>query len=406
MTTKATWPDLVQVVRGLQNRQEGPPVRGSFAIRTDDDLRALNVCLSEPRDTHCTLANDESLGALAIGQSVELSISPRLGFGLVKHDIGSLLADTRKTRIKEPSFFLMADGISSTDIVGDEHLVSRYRAVLEFIQLLKRAAAFLDSDELSLVFIKDGKFELPIEYDADDLKRLPLSVIRDLLKVLPEGTHEKQCASILAETVISLTEHLASHQRFKHLLTNASELKKQFEQGYQLFAAGFSYEKVRDEVEAARVEYSGKIHKVFADIQNQLLGIPVATIIVATQMKDAKALGYEFWVNTAVLVGCWVFSILMIFLLHNQSHTLEVLRGEIDRQKRQLTKEYAAVAGSFTDTFRYLSKRTITQRVILRIIAGFVIVGFLLSHVVYLTLTPPARDWVASLTTALAQWLK
>ena len=299
----------------------------------------------------------------------------------------------------------MADGISSTDVVGDEHPVSRYRAVLEFIQLLKRAAAFLDSDELSLVFIKDGKFELPIEYDADDLERLPLPVIRDLLKVLPEGTHEKQYASILAEAVISLTEHLASHQRFKHLLTNAKELKKKFEQGYQLFAAGFSYEKVRDQVEAARVEYSGKIHKVFADIQNQLLGIPVATIIVATQMKDVKAVGYEFWVNTAVLVGCWVFSILMIFLLHNQSHTLAVLRDEICRQKRQLTKEYSAVADSFTDTFRYLSQRAFTQRVILWVIDGFVVLGLVLSHAVYLKLTPPARDWAVSWVPLLARWV-
>jgi hypothetical protein len=404
MTTKVTWPDLVRVVRGLQGRQEGPPVRGSFSIKTDDDLRALEACLTELNDTHCLLANDESPGTLAVGQSVEVSISPRLGFGLLKHDMGSLLADTRKTRIKEPSFFLMADGISSTDVVGDEHLVSRYRVVLEFIQLLKRAAAFLDSDELLLVFIKDGKFELPIEYDADDLERLPLSVIRDLLKVLPEGTHQKQCASILAEAVMSLTEHLASRQRFKHLLTNATELKKKFEQGYQLFAAGFSYEKVRDQVEAARVEYSGKIHKVFADMQNQLLGIPVATIIVATQMKDVKAVGYEFWVNTSVLAGCWVFSILMIFLLHNQSHTLGVLRDEIDRQKRQLTKEYSAVAESFTDTFRYLSKRAFTQRVILWIIHGIVGLGLLLSHAFYLKLTPPARDWAVSCMPLLARW--
>ena len=52
MTTKATWPDLVQVVRGLQNRQEGPPVRGSFSIKTDDDLRALKACLTNLHDTH------------------------------------------------------------------------------------------------------------------------------------------------------------------------------------------------------------------------------------------------------------------------------------------------------------------------------------------------------------------
>ncbi|MBX9725251.1 MAG: hypothetical protein K2X81_27855, partial [Candidatus Obscuribacterales bacterium] len=306
MTTKATWNDLTQVVRSLTERQEGPPVRGVFCIATDDDLRALRVCAIDRHDTHLAFINEENPETLSVGQPVEISVSPRLGFGQLKQDIGALLDGTLKTRIKEPSFFLMAEGISNTDTINDDHLVSRYRAVLQFIQTLKRAAAFLDADEPSLVFIKDGKFEVPIEYDVDDLKWLPLSAIRELLTILPEGTHEKQCASILAEAVISLTEHLASNQRFKYLLTNASELKKQFEQGYQLFAAGFSYEKVRDQVEAARVEYSGKIHKVFSDIQNQLLGIPVATIIVATQMKDVKTVGYEFWVNTAVLVGCWV----------------------------------------------------------------------------------------------------
>jgi len=143
---------------------------------------------------------------------------------------------------------------------------------------------------------------------------------------------------------------------------------------------------------------------VFSDIQNQLLGIPVATIIVASQMKDAKTLGYEFWVNTAVLLGCWVFAILMIFLLHNQSHTLAVLRDEIQRQKRQLTKEFAAVANSFEDTFAYLSKRAFTQRLILWAIDVFVVLGLLLSHVMYLKLTSAARDWAVTCWPTLSRW--
>lgn len=404
MTTKATWDDLVKVVRGLTDRQEGPPVRGVFSINTEADFLVLKTCLDALHDTHLLLVNGEEPSSLKVGQSVEISVSPRLGFGLIKHDIGDLLAGSRKARIKEPSFFLMAEGISSSDPIGDDHPVARYRTVLRFIQTLKRSAAFLDADEPALVFIKDGKFELPIEYDTDDLKKMSLPVLQEILDVIPSGTHEKQCTSILAEAVVSLTEHLTSERRFSHLLANARELKKKFEQGYQLFAAGFSYEKVRDQVEAARVEYSGKIHKVFSEIQNQLLGIPVATIIVATQMKDAQTYGYEFWVNTAVLAGCWVFAILMIFLLHNQSHTLAVLRDEIDRQKRQLKKDFAAVADSFTETFNYLSKRASTQRIILRVIDIFVIAGLILSHVIYLKLTPPARDWAIDFLPILARW--
>jgi hypothetical protein len=404
MTNKAIWADLTQVVRGLAHRQEGPPVRGNFFIKTESDVALLKACINAQHDTHLLLVNGEDPSSLKVGGTVEITVAPRLGFGLLKRDIGDLLAGSRKARIKEPSFILMDEDISSSDPVDDNHTVVRYRTVLQFIQTLKQAAIFLDADEPSLIFIKDGKFELPIEYDADDLKKMSLPAIRELLDIIPSGIHEKQCASILAESVVSMTEHLTSNQRFKHLLIHASELKKKFDQGYQLFAAGFSYEKVRDQVEAARIEYSGKIHKVFSEIQNQLLGIPVATIIVATQMKDAKTSGYEFWLNTAVLIGCWVFAILMMFLLHNQSHTLAVLRDEVDRQKRQLNKEFAAVAESFSKTFDYLSKRAFTQRAILRVIDVFVIVGLLLSHVIYLKLTSPARDWVVGCLPILARW--
>ena len=404
MAAKATWDDLIQVVRNLANRQDGPTVRGTFTIKTEADLTVLKACLAAEHDTHLLLVDDESPASLHVGQSVNVSVAPRLGFGLLKRDVGDLLAGYRKARIQEPQFFLTVEGISNSTPVPDNHIVSRYRAVLRLIQTLKRAAAFLDTDEPALIFIKDGKFELPIEYDADDLEKASVTAIQEITDTIPSGTHEKQCASILAEVIVSLTEHLASELRFGYLIANASELKKKFEQGYQLFAAGFSYEKVRDQVEAARVEYSGKIHRVFSDIQNQLLGIPVATIIVATQMKDAKTYGYEFWVNTSVLVGCWVFAILMMFLLRNQSHTLAVLRDEIRRQKRQLTKEFAAVASSFTDTFDYLSNRASTQRVILWAINGFVILGLLLSHVIYLKLTPPARDWLICHVPRLAHW--
>lgn len=124
MTTKASWDDLVEVVRGLADRQEGPPVRGKFAIKKDADLFALQACLDARHDTHLELVNDEPSSHLKVGQTVELSVAPRLGFGLLKRDVGDLLAGYRKARIKEPSFFLMAEGISKG---LSEFLCSRLR---------------------------------------------------------------------------------------------------------------------------------------------------------------------------------------------------------------------------------------------------------------------------------------
>lgn len=96
-----------------------------------------------------------------------------------------------------------------------------------------------------------------------------------------------------------------------------SEFYSKYVDGYRLFVSNFSYDKVISELELAKVEYTGKIHKAFTDIQNQILGIPVATVVVATQMKSAPQIGYEFWVNIAVLTGCWIFVMLVGLLICN-----------------------------------------------------------------------------------------
>ena len=56
-------------------------------------------------------------------------------------------------------------------------------------------------------------------------------------------------------------------------------------------------------MEAAKVDYVAKIHKTLIDIQGQLLAIPVATIIVASQLKSNQTCGVDFWTNIAVLAG-------------------------------------------------------------------------------------------------------
>jgi hypothetical protein len=53
------------------------------------------------------------------------------------------------------------------------------------------------------------------------------------------------------------------------------------------------------------------------------LGIPVATVLVATQLKLATNWGEAAWINSAILAGVWVFAVLMVFVMRNQRHTLD-----------------------------------------------------------------------------------
>lgn len=215
--------------------------------------------------------------------------------------------------------------------------------------------------------------------------------------IVAENTQQEAKLSILANAICELLESIPKMDRFRFLMDHFEDLLHRFEAAYKLYLAGFSYDKIRDQLESARIEYTSKIHKVVTDIQNQILSIPVATVIVATQMKEAKAVGYDFWVNMAVLMGCWIFAILMVLLLYNQKHTLSVVGKEIGRQKEQLIKEYSSIAGRFQDVFDFLDQRIRHQKWVLRIITCVVVLGLFLAHLICYYLTAPARDYLQTL---------
>lgn len=391
----AQFEDLVLVVRNLSHRAVlGGVISGDLLLNTSETLHALQACDGDPSNTNLVVLHPLDTSLVALGTTVQVEIgTPRPAFGLLPEDLDSLL-QFPGAHINEPAHYYLLDiDYYNKESVPAAHPIERYRAVLSFVRMLKTCAAFLDGQEELLVFVQDGKFELPVRYRSHDLNSLNLPMLQSLMTVIPEGIHRDQCASIMAEAVHDMTAKLPAAKRLAALLENAHDLKERFEKGYQLFAAGFSYERIRDEIEAARVEYSGKIHKVFSDIQNQLLSIPVATIIVATQMKESTKVDGNFWISLAVLLGAFVFMLLMHFLLRNQRHTLEVIGIEIKRQKMTLEKEHESVAKNFEDTFNALDNRYRTQRHMLCVIEMVVVVGFAFSVFFFYKLSAPIQQW-------------
>lgn len=394
----AKFEDLVLVVRNITNRNSLAGVlSGDLHVDTPELLATLQACESDQDNTALTLLNPGAITSVIVGGDVHVEIgTPRPGFGLLPVNLDGLLR-YQSAHVKEPARYLLLDtNYHKDDLALPGHIVTSYRAVLGFVAMLKSCAAFLDEQEEVLIFVKEGKFEVPVTFVENDLRSLNLETIVALSNAIPKDMHAEQCASIMAEAVYEISAMLPSPKRFTSLLEHAQDLKDRFEKGYKLFAAGFSYEKIRDEIEAARVEYSGKIHKVFSDIQNQLLGIPVATIIVATQMKVSTSIDSNFWISVSVLIGSFVFMLLMHFLLRNQRHTLEVIGVEIKRQKSKLEKEHAAISENFIGTFQSLDERYKTQRLVLCVIDVVVAAGFLLSVFFFYKLSQPVQQWLTN----------
>ncbi|TFW08106.1 hypothetical protein E4K72_08065 [Oxalobacteraceae bacterium OM1] len=376
---------------------------GTLLLESEDIRGLLETVLADEDGEYGIAIAEGDPDHLQVGQTVRLFIdSPRTGLGLLATDLAGLLG-IRKARIEEPRrYFLARERFNKADAIVPDNVI-RYRRVLAFIGLLKESAAYLDESKAELIYIADGKFEISLTYSVDDLMKADTACIDRLIASIENDTHKEQRLSILGTAAVEIAQSFPPNERFPNLLAHLPQLYERFSDGYRLFVSSFSYEKVKDELEAAKVEYTGKIHKVFTDIQNQVLGIPVATVIVATQMKAASQVGYEFWVNTGVLLGCYVFAVLMGLLIYNQINTLVVLEQEIARQKNQFEKDHKDILQRLSSVFATLDSRLRSQRYILVFVAFILGTGLALSTVAYLSITKPAKDWAN--TTFIQNWL-
>jgi len=391
---------LITLCRAIEFKENSR--EGLLTITDDTQRQLLDSLIADGGEEFGLSIRSGDPHTLSIGDRIELEVGdPRIRLGIIATDLGNLLI-APKAQLREPKrYFLIDSKFSNSDETVPDAIV-RYRQVLALICLLKEAAAFLDEEAGDFIFVDDGKFQLPIRYTRNDLQQIDIIVIERLLESFGNDTHREQKLAILAKSVRTVCGSAIPNERFSTLLRHLPDLQKSFSEGYRLFVADFSYDKIANQLETAKLEEITKIHKTFSDIQNQILGIPVATVVVATQMQQATAIGYEFWVNTAVLIGCWVFAILSALMLRNQLHTLSAIGDEIERKKTQMLTEYQSIADLITRSFPFLQKRLRVQRIAFYVVAAILGVGLVVAHMVYFMITFPAKEKLEHLLSYIA----
>ncbi|MFG1225283.1 hypothetical protein [Xanthobacter wiegelii] len=383
---RLSFEQLLGLYRGIDFDPHGD--EGSLHLTTAeqlDDLQFIENDDTAGDDANLAVLCDPAI--LAIGQKVRVRVgSPRIGLGLLARSVDDLLK-TPEARITEPKAYFVVDGRIEPQSTATPAICA-YRQVLEVVALFSKAAAYLDRTRQELVFVHEGKVVVPIRYDATVLSRVSQIAIDELLENFKDDVHKDQKLAILEDAIIQMVAAQPAAQRFIYVLDNISTLSETVRQGYRLFASSFSYAKIRNEIEAAQVDYIGKIHKTLIDIQGQLLGIPIATVIVASQLKAATTCGLDFWTNIAVLSGAWIFVGLLGIAIINQWVTLSSISQEIDGQKRRLNEDYAAIAIQFLDLFSRLDGRICWHRAALLGVGCVAIAGAAFATYVFVRITP------------------
>jgi len=352
-----------------------------------DTLTLINEDENAFRDSGIRIEGD--LNNLVLGGGVDLEISaPRIGLGLLAPDIDGVLA-VPEHRIKEPlRYYLISERFAYNDATVPDS-VAQYRGVLRVVGALSQAAAFVDRYQAEATFLGAGPLRLPIMYKAADVRRISVHLVDQLEHFVFEKIHKDQKLAILASNAIELCRYQPESGRFKFLLAHLRELVAKTHDSYQLFASEFSYEKIKTKIEEANNDYTSKIHKTFYDVQNQVLGVPVATVIVATQFKAATTCGVEFWGNFAISIGATFFVVLLSIALYNQLQTLNTIEDDLGRQEVKFRNEYANIAQQFLPLYTKLGKRVCSHRWILRTLFLACWAGVILTWYVFGRLTMP-----------------
>lgn len=354
--------ELLSVYRNTEFGDGDEPSRLTVA---SEDLVALLTRLETDEDAakDADVALLDEIGNVAVGSVVRIRIgSPRVGLGVLAKNVNKLLAPPA-AKMKEPANYYLVDPPYASSDAAAPDIIVLYRKVLELVALLSETATFQDETKAELVLVKDEKIVVPVRYMADDLAKLDVAAADRLLTQMADELHRDQKLEILFEALVDLCSGQQATTRFQFILRNLDELGDAVRKGYRLFASNFSYSKIRSEIEDARIDFAQKIHKTIVDVQGQLLGIPIATVVVASQMKAPTACGVEPWVNYAVLVGAWIFVILLTVAIINQLLTLNVIKSEVDRQKEKLKNDFPAVSDDFVKTFGSLGRRIWWHRI-------------------------------------------
>lgn len=358
---------------------------GELTVRDEGTATLLADLLAEENanDYPCNVEDGDP-------DNVVVGDTFRLEFGAVRTAVGHVVPDIQALlRIPDLAagtadipWYVASLNVASWE--PESELCSRLLTVKRLVKALEATAAIFDHRKATLVFLQKTRFDVPIRYTDLDLMQLDQAAAQQLISDLElQDGHTAQRHEIGATAVCELLAGLEPSERFSTLLRKVAELHQRFIDGYKLFASSFSFEKVRDQAEALRIEYTGKIHKTLSDIQGQLLGIPVSTIVVATQFKSVAADPANLWTNAAVLAGAAIFCVLLLFSLWNQYQTLEVITQEVTRHEASLKKDNADLADRLKEVFGSLHNRIALHMGILIAVGIIAALGLMIAFSVF-----------------------
>lgn len=217
------------------------------------------------------------------------------------------------------------------------HPIEYYEQVTTLISFLKSISDYQKKSEL--VFFQAKPLVINLKYEPVDLTNL--TGINELIEHITVSADKEERKTIFTNEMISfLSEIPELNERFKHLLRYFNDLDSSYRKSHSLYLEKYSYHKLRTDLDKDIIEYSKKIQSVINDAQGKLVAIPAAFLLIISKFDLT---GNDLHLNVSLLIGAFVFSVLLEVLLRNQFSALQFIKHDIDRFKKSINENKSEV---------------------------------------------------------------
>lgn len=281
--------------------------------------------------------------------------------------------------------------------------VEAYLDATTAVSFLKSLSDFSSNADRRLHFTlsAEKKLSVSLAYTSRELRRLP-GIAELYAQFICKDVHAEEkriiCRQALFDVFKGSTEIAVSD-----FFLRFAEWSQSVRSSYAMFMERFSSDTLRVEVDKLNSDDMLRLNKTFSEIQNQLLAIPAALLVVGASVEQ-----HNWPKNLSILLGTLIFSVLMWLLVKNQENSVGAIKAEIAVRQEKLEAQPEVLSAPFVQAFVDLSTRVTHQRTVLRAVK-FAIAGvglFVLLAVANAQMHDGLLPWLTATGRTLAEWVQ
>jgi len=318
-------------------------------------------------------------------------LPPRKKFSFFAKDFDDYLKNFNFL-YQQPKEFYIADidGVYK-NTVSSNGQIKAYCFIVSLYELLSRVADHTEKKGASahrhIILSVSGKEDIPVIYSREDIVRLSEHLhaegITNIREELFSSPHKASKLSLFKKSISQYLSGNSIDSKFAILIQQLPEIIKNYTNNYELFLHEFSFEDEKEKLEQKKQEFLLKLNDILNGIHGKLLAVPISLVIVAGQMKASTVDNY-FLTNVIILVGAFVFALLMWMLTANQLHSLLAVKTDYSTKKERLKLELrSSLYAELSQAFEQLDARFVYQRRVIRFVDSLVLLSFLFSIFIF-----------------------